>query len=140
VIDTAGTTLPCMSFRYDNSTYSAGWEDESNSYERVYIAASWTKSIIIVLRLMPQKLHAYQYVDDDTDHIQEISRTYNHPEISEIKDGIYRISGLGDFGITYNQFLIDDDQPTLIQLVARLYLDVYTKDPNSFSFFKPSKE
>ncbi|MGB6533191.1 MAG: hypothetical protein WBF33_34305 [Candidatus Nitrosopolaris sp.] len=90
------------------------------SYERVYIAASWTKSIIIVLRLMPQKLHAYQYVDDDTDHMQEISRTYNHPkaidvEISEIKDGIYRISGfVGDFGITYNQFLIDDDQPTLI--------------------------
>jgi hypothetical protein len=32
--------------------------------------------------------------------MQEISRTYNHPkaidvEISEIKDGIYRISGLG---------------------------------------------
>ena len=38
--------------------------------------------------------NAYQYVDDDTDHMQEISRTY-HPkaidaEISEIKDGIYR--------------------------------------------------
>ena len=69
---------------------------------------------------MPQKLHAYQYVDDDTDHMQEISRTYHHPkvndvEISEIKDGIYRISGfVGDFGITYNQFLIDDNQPTLI--------------------------
>jgi flavorubredoxin len=63
--------------------------------------------------------NAYQFVDDDTDHMQEISRTY-HPkaidtEISEIKDGIYRISGfVGDFGITYNQFLIDDDQPTLI--------------------------
>jgi hypothetical protein len=40
--------------------------------------------------------------------MQEISRTYNHPkeidvEMSEIKDGIYRISGfVGDFGITFN--------------------------------------
>jgi flavorubredoxin len=84
------------------------------------LAASWTTSIIIVLKLMPQKLYAYQHVDDDTDHMHEINRTYNHfkaidVEISEIKDGIYRISGfVGDFGITYNQFLIDDDQPTLI--------------------------
>lgn len=36
-------------------------------------------------------------------------------EISEISDGIYRIAGFNDvFGITYNQFLIDDEQPMLI--------------------------
>jgi flavorubredoxin len=36
-------------------------------------------------------------------------------EISEIKDGIYRISGFAkDFGITYNQFLVNDEKPTLI--------------------------
>lgn len=36
-------------------------------------------------------------------------------EITEIRDGIYRISGFVDeFGITFNQFLVDDEQPTLI--------------------------
>lgn len=36
-------------------------------------------------------------------------------EISEIKDGIYRIAGFSDaYGITFNQFLIDDERPTLI--------------------------
>ena len=36
-------------------------------------------------------------------------------EISEIGNGIYRISGFDDaFGITFNQFLIDDEQPMLI--------------------------
>jgi flavorubredoxin len=50
----------------------------------------------------------------------EISRTFYSPkdvdvEISEIKDGIYRISGMVDmYGITFNQFLIDDEQPMLI--------------------------
>jgi flavorubredoxin len=50
----------------------------------------------------------------------EVSRTYLSPkdidvEISEIKDGIYRIAGfVEDYGITFNQFLIDDEQPTLI--------------------------
>ncbi|WP_148685831.1 hypothetical protein [Candidatus Nitrosocosmicus hydrocola] len=35
--------------------------------------------------------------------------------ISEISDGIYRICGLVDaYGITFNQFLIDDESPTLI--------------------------
>ena len=35
--------------------------------------------------------------------------------ITEINDGIYRIAGLVDtYGITYNQFLINDEQPTLI--------------------------
>lgn len=35
--------------------------------------------------------------------------------ISEINDGIYRISGfLPRYHITFNQFLIDDDEPTLI--------------------------
>ena len=50
----------------------------------------------------------------------EVSRTFYFPkdkqvEISEIKDGIYRISGyVEEYGLTFNQFLIDDDQPTLI--------------------------
>lgn len=36
-------------------------------------------------------------------------------EMSEITDGIYRISGfVEEYGITFNQFLIDDEQPTLI--------------------------
>ena len=35
--------------------------------------------------------------------------------ISEIRDGIYRISGfVGEYGITFNQFLINDIKPTLI--------------------------
>ena len=50
----------------------------------------------------------------------EVSRTYFSPkdvgvEISEIRDGIYRIAGfVKDYGITFNQFLINDEQPTLI--------------------------
>src|SRR5215475_5983366 len=50
----------------------------------------------------------------------EVSRTFYSPkdvdvQISEIKDGIYRISGMVDmYGITFNQFLIDDEQPMLI--------------------------
>ncbi len=50
----------------------------------------------------------------------EVSRTFYFPKdkranISEIKDGIYRISGFVDeYGITFNQFLIVDEQPTLI--------------------------
>ena len=53
-------------------------------------------------------------------NMPEISRTQFSPEdidveISEIKDGIYRISGLVDmYGITFNQFLIDDERPMLI--------------------------
>src|ERR687888_855780 len=36
-------------------------------------------------------------------------------KISEINDGIYRIAGFVDtFGITFNQFLVDDEQPILI--------------------------
>src|SRR5574338_861103 len=36
-------------------------------------------------------------------------------EIHEIQDGIYRISGFSElFGITFNQFLIDDEKPVLI--------------------------
>jgi flavorubredoxin len=41
--------------------------------------------------------------------------TTERAEISEIKDGIYRISGfVKEYGITFNQFLINDEQPTLI--------------------------
>jgi flavorubredoxin len=36
-------------------------------------------------------------------------------KISEITDGIYRIAGFVDtYGITFNQFLIDDERPVLI--------------------------
>ena len=50
----------------------------------------------------------------------EVSRMYLSPkdidlELTEINDGIYRIAGFVDtYGITFNQFLIDDEQPTLI--------------------------
>ncbi|MDQ5842473.1 MAG: hypothetical protein M3286_03185 [Thermoproteota archaeon] len=51
---------------------------------------------------------------------EELSRTFYtvkgvDVDISEINDGIYRISGfVPGFQITFNQFLIDDDNPTLI--------------------------
>jgi hypothetical protein len=50
----------------------------------------------------------------------EVSKEYRVSKdtpvnISEVKDGIYRISGfVKEFGITFNQFLIDDERPTLI--------------------------
>lgn len=52
--------------------------------------------------------------------MREVSRTeYNNKDIdvtvSEISDGIYRISGFSnEFKITFNQFLIDDEKPMLI--------------------------
>jgi flavorubredoxin len=52
--------------------------------------------------------------------MHEISRTFLDPKdidvsISEINDGIYRIAGLvNTFGITFNQFLINDERPILI--------------------------
>ena len=52
--------------------------------------------------------------------VKEINRTHLNPNdvdisISEIKDGIYRIAGfVGEYGITFNQFLINDRNPTLI--------------------------
>jgi phenolic acid decarboxylase len=48
---------------------------------------------------------------------EEIRRTFYgvkdvEVDISEINDGIYRISGLfPGYQITYNQFLIDDENP-----------------------------
>jgi flavorubredoxin len=51
---------------------------------------------------------------------EEVSRTFYadkdvEVDISEINDGIYRISGLVPrYQITFNQFLIDDESPTLI--------------------------
>jgi flavorubredoxin len=46
-------------------------------------------------------------------------------EISEIKDGIYRISGMVDtYGITFNQFLITDELPMLIHTGP---IGMYTK-------------
>ena len=50
----------------------------------------------------------------------EVSKTYRvakdaQVSISEITNGIYRISGfVNEFGITFNQFLINDEKPTLI--------------------------
>lgn len=45
--------------------------------------------------------------------------------ISEIRDGIYRIAGfVGEYGITFNQFLISDIKPTLIHTGP---LDMYSK-------------
>ena len=55
-----------------------------------------------------------------TTTMQEISRTYCQLKdvevsISHISDGIYRIAGFAkEFGISFNQFLIEDDNPTLI--------------------------
>ncbi len=52
--------------------------------------------------------------------MRKVSRTeYNNKDIdvniSEISDGIYRISGFSnEFKITFNQFLIDDEKPMLI--------------------------
>ncbi|HMG39490.1 MAG TPA: hypothetical protein VK566_09945 [Nitrososphaeraceae archaeon] len=49
----------------------------------------------------------------------EVSKSF-HPDdvdvsISEVIDGIYRISGFVErYGITFNQFLIQDENPTLI--------------------------
>lgn len=50
----------------------------------------------------------------------EVSKTYRVAKdcqvtISEIMDGIYRIAGfVNEYGITFNQFLINDEKPTLI--------------------------
>jgi flavorubredoxin len=50
----------------------------------------------------------------------EVSKTYcvgkdTQVTISEITDGIYRIAGfINEYGITFNQFLINDEKPTLI--------------------------
>lgn len=52
--------------------------------------------------------------------MSSVSRTYLHPKdidvsISQVVDGIYRIAGFVEaYGITFNQFLIDDDNPILI--------------------------
>jgi flavorubredoxin len=52
--------------------------------------------------------------------VPEVSKTFRVAKdttasISEITDGIYRISGfVNEYGITFNQFLINDEKPTLI--------------------------
>jgi flavorubredoxin len=52
--------------------------------------------------------------------LSSVSRTDLHPRdidvsISQVVDGIYRIAGFVEaYGITFNQFLIDDDNPILI--------------------------
>ncbi len=53
---------------------------------------------------MPEEISRTFYADKDVD-----------VNISELTDGIYRISGLVPrYHITFNQFLIDDEEPTLI--------------------------
>ena len=53
---------------------------------------------------MPEQVSRTFYANKDVD-----------VDISEINDGIYRISGLvPSYQITFNQFLIDDENPTLI--------------------------
>jgi flavorubredoxin len=60
----------------------------------------------------------------------EISKTQYGPkdidvEISEIRDGIYRIAGFVDmYGITFNQFLVTDERPMLIHTGP---IGMYTK-------------
>ena len=60
----------------------------------------------------------------------EISKTQYSPkdidvEISEIRDGIYRIAGFVDmYGITFNQFLVTDERPMLIHTGP---IGMYTK-------------
>lgn len=52
--------------------------------------------------------------------MQEVRKNSAYPKdidvsISEILDGIYRLTGYVEgYGITFNQFLICDDRPTLI--------------------------
>jgi len=44
-----------------------------------------------------------------------VATTANETRIDEIVDGIYRIATwTEEFGITFNQFLIDDEKPTLV--------------------------
>jgi flavorubredoxin len=53
---------------------------------------------------LPEQVSRTFYADKDVD-----------VDISEINDGIYRISGLVPrYQLTFNQFLIDDENPTLI--------------------------
>ena len=49
--------------------------------------------------------------------------------ISEITNGIYRISGFSnEFGITFNQFLINDEKPILIHTAPiRMYKNIKEK-------------
>ena len=61
--------------------------------------------------------------------MQEVSKSF-HPDevdvsISEVTDGIYRISSFVEkVGITFNQFLIQDENPTLIHTGA---IGMYSK-------------
>ncbi len=66
-----------------------------------------TNCLYVNLKLpiaLPEQVSRTFYADKDVD-----------VDISEINDGIYRISGLiSRYQITFNQFLIDDENPTLI--------------------------
>src|SRR5918996_3095855 len=58
----------------------------------------------------------YHHIKNSLPHISKaFSPKEIDVQISEISDGVYRISGYNEvFGITYNQFLINDEKPMLI--------------------------
>jgi flavorubredoxin len=71
----------------------------SQLYKEFFIS-----SIFEITSALPEEVSRTFYAEKDVD-----------ADISEINDGIYRISGLiPRFQITFNQFLIDDENPTLI--------------------------
>jgi hypothetical protein len=89
-----------------------------NRRDRVYII-----SLIdpYTIDLSIENLYLIPITNTTSDKLMpEVSRTYRSPndidvELTEITDGIYRIAGfVKDYGITFNQFLIEDEQPTLI--------------------------
>ena len=73
-------------------------------------------SFLIFKEILYENILVHQFVL----FMKEVSKTDYaikdiEVNISEITDGIYRISGFSDiFGITFNQFLIDDEKPMLI--------------------------
>ena len=73
-------------------------------------------SFLIFKEILYENILVHQFVL----FMKEVSKTdYAIKDIdvniSEIADGIYRISGFSDkFGITFNQFLINDEKPMLI--------------------------
>ena len=75
----------------------------------------------------------------------QVSRSYYTAkdvdvQTTEINDGIYRIAGFVDtYGITFNQFLIDDEQPVLIHTgPIGMYKKIEEKVKRSHSFAKIS--
>jgi flavorubredoxin len=75
----------------------------------------------------------------------QVSRSYYAAKdidvkIAEINDGIYRIAGFVDtYGITFNQFLINDERPILIHTgPIGMYKKKRRESKRSHSFAKTS--